>query len=736
MRTRSQTAEQAAATVTGRVERLYFSSPEWSAGRLAANDGSFPRFAGKVMVQLGDDVEMEGQWQDTQWGPQLQVSSFRYALPLDRAGLANYLANNPHMKGIGPVRARAIAAQFGDDFDRALQERPEEIARVAKVPVDVVCTLAGEWLRTRAFNLANTWLAAFQLTHHQVTTLVKKYGNNVVAVFKDDPYRLIGEVDGYGFKRVDQIARKMGTPKDHPSRIRGGLLHCVSDALDGGHCWTEYEELVDQANALLVMDTLDSRDRIRSALDRLIEEKLLACDGCEGRFLVGRPDLRRMEMDLASQFAGATARNPHFAGVADIPALVAATAPDLNAGQRSATESAMSYRIVVITGGAGSGKTYTVNSICRLYDGRGLTVVLCAPTGKAAKRMEESTGRPASTIHRLLGYNGSEFQFEGPLDADLLVIDEASMCDVPLLWHLLRAVDLSRTAVVLVGDHNQLPPVGPGNVLRDLIATRAVPVALLNEVVRQAGALKENCFALLKGRVAPTAPADSNGLRPWYRLGEFTDPADLREFLLALYGHKLQDELGLDLIQDVQLLTPTRKGPLGVPALNLELQRLLQKKLYGVEVPPTPAGRRPRLLPGDKVIMRKNTYSLDLMNGAVGQVLSVDSKTGDVTARFDGRQVVLQRSERHLDNLDLAYALTVHQTQGSEFPVTIFIVSKQHWFQLNRSLLYTGATRAQRSTVIVGDHWAIRNAASRVEAHRRRTWLGLSTVMGGKGGTA
>jgi len=186
----------------------------------------------------------------------------------------------------------------------------------------------------------------------------------------------------------------------------------------------------------------------------------------------------------------------------------------------------------------------------------------------------------------------------------------------------------------------------------------------------------------------------------------------------------------------VQLLTPTRKGPLGVPALNLELQRLLQKKLYGVEVPPTPAGRRPRLLPGDKVIMRKNTYSLDLMNGAVGQVLSVDSKTGDVTARFDGRQVVLQRSERHLDNLDLAYALTVHQTQGSEFPVTIFIVSKQHWFQLNRSLLYTGATRAQRSTVIVGDHWAIRNAASRVEAHRRRTWLGLSTVMGGKGGTA
>jgi len=297
-------------------------------------------------------------------------------------------------------------------------------------------------------------------------------------------------------------------------------------------------------------------------------------------------------------------------------------------------------------------------------------------------------------------------------------------------------VDLSRTAVVLVGDHNQLPPVGPGNVLRDLIATKAVPVALLSQVVRQAGVLKENCFALLNGRVAATAEADAKGLRPWYRLGEFTDPDELREFVLALYSHKLHDELGLDLIHDVQLLTPTRKGPLGVPALNLELQRLLQKKLFGVETPPVPSGRRPRLLPGDKVIMRKNTYSLDLMNGAVGQVVSVDPRTGDVTARFDGRQVVLQRSEKHLDNLDLAYALTVHQTQGSEFPVTIFIVSKQHWFQLNRSLLYTGATRSRRSTVIIGDHWAIRSAAARVEAHQRRTWLGLGMRGNGNGGTA
>ena len=726
MQNRNRQTAPPTMTLRGRIDLLFFSSPEFSAGVLAGDDGISSRFAGKVMVQVDEEVELEGRWEDTKFGPQLQVTSFRYAMPLDRTGLANYLARNPQMKNVGRARARAIAEQFGDDFDRALQDRPADIARVAKVPVAVIQALADEWFRTRIFNLANTWLAAFDLTHHQVTTLVTKYGNNVVAIFKADPYRLIGEIEGYGFKRVDQIARKMGTAKDHHSRIRGGILHCVSDALDGGHCWTEYEDLVDQANALLVMDTLDSRERISTALDSIIDDRLLACEGIGGRFLVARPDLRHMEKELAGHFRRANERNQHFAGVADIPGLVSRQAPELNAGQTAAVVTALSSRIVVITGGAGSGKTYTVNYICRLYAERELSVMLCAPTGKAAKRLEESTGRSASTIHRLLGYNGKEFLFEGHLDADLLVVDEVSMVDVPLFWHLLRAVDLDRTAVVLVGDHNQLPPVGPGNVLRDLIATRAVPVALLRDVVRQAGVLKENCSSLLSGRVAPTAAAGDDGLRPWYRLGEFTDPAELREFVLALYQHKLCDELGLNLIHDVQLLTPTRKGPLGVPALNIELQRLLQQKLFGVEVPPVPPGRRPPLLPGDKIIMRKNTYSLDLMNGSVGQVVSVAPKTGDVTATFDGRRVVLERKLKHLDNLDLAYCLTVHQTQGSEFPVTIFIVSKQHWFQLNRSLLYTGATRAQRSTIIVGDHWAIRSAAARVEAHRRRTWLGLN----------
>ena len=684
------------------------------------------------MVLVDDQVVLHGHWEKTRYGDQLRVASFEYDLPVDPAGLEGYIAKNPRIKGIGPAKARVIAEKFGADFDRALVERADEVARAARVPVRVIEALRDEWERTRSFNVANTWLASFDLTHHQVTTLVKKYGNSVVGVFKQDPYRLIREIDGYGFKRVDQIARKMGTPKDHTSRVRGGILYCVAVALDEGHCWSEYEDLVDQANTLLVMDCLDSRDIIRGHLDRLVQEKTLAGDAMDGHFLVARPDIQRMESDLAEIFSGGARPNPRRASLGDVGSLLARYGASLNPGQRCAVESVITHAFTVITGGAGSGKTFSVRTICDIYEAAGLTVTLCAPTGKAAKRIEESTGRPASTIHRLLEYDGIEFRFEGPIRTDLLAVDEVSMVDVPLFWHLLRAVNIDRTAVVLVGDHHQLPPVGPGNVLRDLITTKAVPVVLLDQIVRQAGILKENSATVLRGRVAESSPVEADGLRPWYRLGEFSQVEDLLDFVLALYETKLYDELGLDLINDVQLLTPTRKGPLGVNALNIELQRLIQRKLHGVDVEPVPKNRRPTPVRGDKVIQRRNNYAINVMNGTVGQVEHVDPKTGDLTVSFDGRPVTLQRSEGHMQDIDLAYALTIHQTQGSEFPVAIVIIHKSHSFQHHRNLLYTGVTRAKRSTIILGDHWGIRNCAEKVRVNHRRTWLSL--IAGRKGG--
>jgi len=706
----------------GRVEHLFFSGPSFSAGVLQGDDGKSMRFAGKVMVEIGDEVVLRGTWEQTKYGSQLKVASFEYALPLDPAGLAAYIARNPRIKGIGPAKARALAETFGDGFETALAERPEEMAKAAKVPFAVIETLREEWVRTRSFNLANTWLASFELTHHQISTLVKKYGNSVIAVFKADPYRLIREIQGYGFKRVDKIARKMGTPKDHPSRVKAGIISCVNEALDDGHCWTACEDLVEQANMLLVMDTLDSRERIEKALDKLVEEKELATDHADGRFLVSLPHIRRMEFDLAEIFKGGVKPNPHFQGQAfsssDLPA-------ELNEGQRRAVLNSLAHSIVVITGGAGAGKTYSVKTLCDIYERADKSVLLCAPTGKAAKRMEESTGRSAMTIHRLLEYNGQEFQFEGPIHADLLIVDEVSMVDVPLFWHLLRAVDLGKTVVVLVGDHNQLPPVGPGNVLRDLLATKSVPYVVLDQVVRQAGILKENCSAVLKGTVAPSSPVLPDGLRAWYRFTELTEAEELLGFIRALYQTKLHDELGLNLINDVQLLSPTRKGPLGVNSLNIELQRLIQKKLYGVDAPAVSGIQRPKPLLHDKVIQRRNNYGLNIMNGSVGQVVGVETKSGDLTVRFDGREVTLKKSEGHLGDIDLAYCLTIHQVQGSEFPVALVVCHKSHSFQHHRNLLYTGVTRAKRAAVILGDAWGVRNCAAKVETNKRRTWLSL-----------
>ncbi len=715
-------------TVRGRVEEVFFSSPRFSAGRLRRDDQATISFAGPIMVREHEPVILHGRWEKhPKYGRQFKVESLEYDTRLDREGLANYLANHPDIKGIGPVKARQIAERFGEDFDRVLSEEPEAIAEAVHLPLESVHGLREEWLRTKAVNAALTWLAAFDLTHHQVKTLVERFGNNVVAILQTDPYLIAREVPGFAFKRVDKIARKMGAPKDHLSRLRAGILHCVAERIEAGDCWVDYEELIDQANALLVMDTLDSRARIEKALDALIEEQQLSCTSCDGRFLVAKPILRAMEEDLGSIFRRPHCANPHFDDVGDLEQLIDHAAPQLNVGQREAVLTALRNRLSLICGGAGSGKTFTVAAIAGLYEEQGLSVILAAPTGKAAKRLEQVVGREAYTIHRLLGYDGREFKrtTEDPIEAAVVIVDEVSMVDVSLAWHLFQAIDLERTAVVLVGDHNQLPPVGPGNILRDLIDTKAIPAVILDEIVRQAGVLKENSIAILQGEVRKTASENGGGRRPWYLVDQFTAVEDVQRFLLDLFESVLADRLSLDLIEDVQVLTPTRKGPLGVEALNIELQRLVQRKLWGVEVASPRAGRRPRLLLHDKVIQTRNNYDLNVMNGAVGTVIGVGPKPGELTLRFDEQTVHIEPGGSELQDISLAYALTIHKAQGSEFPCAIVLMHKSHSFMHHRNLFYTGVTRAQEVAIIIGDRWGLRNCAQRRHLERRKTFLSL-----------
>ena len=725
MMTRS--TNEAAATVRGRIEALFFSSPQFSAGRLRTDSGDTVSFAGSLMVQEHDPVVLHGAWErHPKFGRQFKVSHFAFDQRMGPDGLAHYLANHPDIKGIGPVKARRIVEAFGDDFDRIIDEEPERIASVAKVPIDAVQALRTEWLRRRTLNASITWLASFELTHHQMTALIEKFGNAIVTVLKTDPYLLVREVPGFGFKRVDLVARKMGTPKEHPSRLRAGIVHSVAERLDQGDCWVDYEELIELANALLVMDIADSRDRIEEALDALIADGTLACVSLGGRFLVAQPHIHQMERDLADVFTTKLRRNPHFQ-TEDVERAVAAAGVKLNEPQQRALAASAKNNLVLVSGGAGSGKTFTVAAITRLYEERGLKVVLSAPTGKAAKRIEQVVGREALTLHRLLGFNGKAFTAnpEAPIQADVIIVDEVSMVDVSLGWQLFRAVDLEKTCVVLVGDHNQLPPVGPGNLLRDLIERQPIPTVVLDQVVRQAGVLKENSIAVLRGDVRRTADVGTDGRPPWIVVNRLSEVLDAQRYVLELFDSVLVEKLRFDLLADVQLLTPTRKGPLGVDALNIELQRLVQKKLWGIDVPEPRPGRRPEFLRHDRVIQTRNNYDLGVMNGAIGIVTAVGPRRGEIHVRFDDQEIEFTPENEGAKDLSLAYALTIHKAQGSEFPCAVLVVHKAHSFMHHRNLFYTGVTRARYVAIVIGDLWGMRNCAEKEQVERRKTFLSV-----------
>jgi exodeoxyribonuclease V alpha subunit len=296
------------------------------------------------------------------------------------------------------------------------------------------------------------------------------------------------------------------------------------------------------------------------------------------------------------------------------------------------------------------------------------------------------------------------------------------MMDVPLAWRLFQAVDRTRTAVVLVGDHNQLPPVGPGNLLRDLVRSMAIPTTVLTRIIRQAGVLKENSTAILTGEVRPTSDSFVGARRPWYVIDKFTDREDVRRMLLLLFDEVLQERLGYDLIREVQVLTPTHKGPLGTVELNIELQRLLQHKLFGMDVPSTEAGHRARPYPGDKVIQTKNDYELGVMNGAMGAVVDA-TQDGGLSIDFDGRRIEIKSGSDALGNIQLAYATSIHKVQGSEFPCAVVIAHKSHSFMHHRNLLYTAVTRAKDSVILLGDRWGIDNCAAKRQVDRRNTFL-------------
>jgi exodeoxyribonuclease V alpha subunit len=737
-------------SITGTVERIYFSSPTFSAGVLRDDDtGATLKFSGKFAAAENDALVLTGEWTTHEkYGRQFTATLATRNTALSGAGLAAYLEKSPAFKGIGPVKSKIIALRYGAQFAEIIVADPARVARECKIPIPVAFALSAEWKKHHAVNALATQLAAYELTNHQIETLIAKYGDAAPVILRENPYQMLGDLYGFGFKRLDEIARKAGVSKTFVPRLRAGLSHVVIEQTDAGHTWVESDELVNLANALLILDTLDSRKIIEGVLDDMILDESLAVESHDGRFLVAVPLFRQQERDIADWLRRGYDENPHALRMMGVCNAIRSGAiePTLNERQREALTEIVANKITFITGGAGSGKTYTIAAAVRVFEENGRSVIMCAPTGKAAKRMTELTDHDAQTIHRLLGWDAFKFQrgLDEHIPADVLIVDETSMVDISLAWNLLRRVNFARTSVVFVGDYNQLPPIGPGNLLRDAVETRLAPVVILTDVVRQAGELKRNSVDILAGRVAKTSAATlpDSPVKPWYVIDHLVDPAQVESALVELLSTILPIKLGLDVWRDVQILTPKRQGPLSVTDLNIALQRLYQQTKHGVITEAPAKNRRPAFLVGDKVIQRRNDYGRDVMNGTLGVVVEKDA-AGNLTVAFDGvpEPVFLDKTTDALRNLDLAYALTIHQTQGSEFPFAVVIVHKSHSFMHHRNLLYTAVTRARKSVIVLGDRWGIENCARKRGSDLRNTWLALERPASkyekiAKGGTA
>jgi exodeoxyribonuclease V alpha subunit len=702
-------------TVRGAVHRTFFASPTFTAGLLRTDDGQFVRFRGKFCAVEGDTLALVGRWmKDPKYGHQFDAECLSYDLPETHNGLVQYLAAHPAFKGIGPKTAEKIVDYAGslDVLDRLIREGAAELHERLRIPTPVLQTLREAWIANATENRVRTYLAGFGLTPHQMNVLLDAFGSGVVGVLRQDPYQIIRYVSGYGFKRVDQIARQMGTPKDHPGRIEAALRYALAEEIDSGHTWTAGRDLLDKANDILLLDTLDSLDKVRAAANRLLERGDIMADGTAVTVPV-MLEAEQLIHDTLKSHAWS------FRPAASNPDL----AQDLNEDQLAAYRKSLIAGISVVSGGAGVGKTFLIARLARTFRDAGLSVALCAPTGKAAKRIEEVMRQygltlEAKTIHRLLGYDGHTFHRESlslPCadddGYDVVIADEVSMVDVPLLADLFRRINFARTRVVLVGDHNQLPPVGPGNVLRDIICGRLAPTTVLTEVVRQAGILKANSTKVLSGVVAPTAVGDT----AWTVIDSFRDAVHIQTYLRDLILKLIPERLGYDPVRDVQIVTPTHKGPLGTKALNEMMQALLHGRVEG------------RFALGDKVIQTSNDYTLGVMNGTIGQVVAIEG--GVYHVDFNGEGCHKVDGER-LGNVQLAYALTGHKCQGSEFPCVVVVCHKSHFFA-DRNWLYTAVTRAAKTCIILGDRWGLKHAAAKNNTIKRRTFLSLWAGQGG-----
>ncbi|MEN3262496.1 ATP-dependent RecD-like DNA helicase [Sodalis endosymbiont of Spalangia cameroni] len=707
--------------LTGSVERVTFHSEETGffvvRAKVAGHRDLVTVTGNTPSITTGEYIECQGVWfNDVNHGMQFKTHQVKTIIPTTQEGMEKYLGSGM-VKGIGPGFARLLVRFFGDAVFDVIERHPERLLALSGIGKKRQQQITVAWAEQKVVREIMVFLQSHGVGTARAVRIYKTYGDEAIRKVRENPYRLALDIHGIGFKTADQIAQNIGIDPHSLIRAQAGLRH-VLQALSGqGHCAEEQTALIHQTHKLLAIP----ESIIQEAITTELAARHLVAQPVEDDIWLFLTPLALAEQGVAGHLKRLAAGVPPWGGLAlskAIPWVEKRNRITLSGSQRIAIEKTVNSKVSVITGGPGVGKTTVINSILHIIRAKGIHTTLCAPTGRAAKRLSESTGQQATTIHRLLEFDPRLFDFkrhaDNPLDTALLVVDESSMVDIVLMNKLLRAVP-DHAALLLVGDVDQLPSVGPGYVLADIINSQQIPVSRLTEIFRQAACSKiiTNAHAINAGRVPDVT-----------QKGETSDfffitaetPEEIKAKLLNIVLCRLPARFGFDPVRDIQILTPMNRGGTGTHSLNNVLQSQLNG---GAEPKVTRYGRT--FSPGDKVIQVINNYDKDVFNGDIGIILSIDTEDAEALVQFDDREIHYDFNE--LDELSLAYATTIHKSQGSEYPCVVIPLSMQSYLMLERNLIYTGVTRGKKMVVIIGQKKALSIAVRTQRSGRRKTWL-------------
>ena len=711
--------------LSGAVERVTFHNPEtgYAVLRVAVRGrrGLFTVVGKLPSITAGEIIDARGEWvQDPLHGEQFKASEIVTLPPSTLEGIEKYLASGL-IKGIGPSYARKIVQVFGERTLQVIDESPSFLKEVKGIGPARIARIRASWKEQKAVRDIIVFLQSHGLGTQRAVRIYKTYGDQAVAIVRENPYRLATDIWGIGFQTADELGRRLGIDPASVQRGRAALRYTLQQLALEGHVGFP-EPGVLAATLQAVPDLPESV--LHEAVEALRSEGDLVREPGDPPWLYLKT-LFLAELGIARRIARLQAAQQIDHPLAELNVdeclqrLQRQLDIEFAPGQREALRAVCRNKVLIITGGPGTGKTTIVRGILELFASRRQRIALAAPTGRAAKRLSETTGREAKTLHRLLEYDGSPGGFKrhanNPLQLDLLVVDESSMVDVPLLYQLLRAVP-NHACVVLVGDVDQLPSVGPGSVLADLIASGVVAVARLTEIFRQAGQSRivRAAHAIRAGELPEPAPPGSDS--DFYFI-EADSPARILDRLDALLRQRIPRRFGFDPVREVQVLTPMNRGDLGTQAVNRYLQDLLN--------PPGTAAEVQRFgwcfRVGDKVMQTQNNYDRDVFNGDVGQIARIDESEREVIIDFDGREVRYDYNE--LDELTLCYAMSTHKSQGGEYPAVVILLHTQHFKMLQRNLLYTAVTRGRRLVVVLGSRQALELAVRNAESSMRHSQL-------------